>query len=88
MNKIDLVDHAPNKTANWVTTCAVTSEGVDRLLVSIGGLLVPKVPSEQTPLPFTSAQVACLEAAGDALRQQNRPRATAALERLLAPPAR
>jgi tRNA modification GTPase len=68
-----------------VRTSAVTGEGIADLVTAIGGALVAHAPAPGSAVPFTSEQVAALEAALAAVEARDAAASLRPLQRLLAP---
>ena len=82
LNKIDLAP-APDKVAEGVLpTCAMTGEGVPRLLTELANRLVPTPPAAGAAVPFTDRQFDTLRTAKEALECGDTVPAINALDKL------
>jgi tRNA U34 5-carboxymethylaminomethyl modifying GTPase MnmE/TrmE len=63
MNKVDLLEEAPESSSTLACTSALTGAGVENLLATIAQRLVAMPPARGKAVPFTTRQVQLLEAA-------------------------
>lgn len=84
INKIDVAESHTDQGSQSVGTCAVSGEGIGRLLEEIVARLVPRIPPPNAAVPFTVAQVEVLQAALDAIGKQDRFTASTILRSWLA----
>lgn len=81
VNKTDLCE--PQSRGEWVGVSAKTGAGIEDLLLAIARQLVPNTSDAGAAMPFTSRQVALLEAAADCLARGDARQAGRELEQLV-----
>lgn len=94
LNKIDLASGGETLRAvtetesdargHTLPTCAITGEGIERLLDQLADRLVPRPPAAGEAVPFSECQQQALRAAKEALQRGQADSALASLRNLLA----
>ena len=78
-NKCDLPTHADSRRPSGLWASALSGHGMDRVLESMSDRMVHDPPSPGEGVPFTATQQGCLQAALDAVLEEDSEAATRSL---------